>query len=96
MRPARHLRAVLYDIVWRSGLSSLEVARLLQVGQKLDAVVELDKEDYLVLSFPERAGVVGFAATSDLNLQAQRSFSLGQKLQATVVALPSQSTGRQA
>lgn len=66
------------------------------MGQKLDAVVELDKEDYLVLSFPERAGVVGFAATSDLNLQAQRSFSLGQKLQATVVALPYESTGRHA
>ena len=64
------------------------------MGQKLDAVVELDKEDYLVLSFPERAGVVGFAATSDLNLQAQRSFSLGQKLQATVMALPSERTGR--
>ena len=63
------------------------------MGQKLDAVVELDKEDYLVLSFPERPGVVGFAATSDLNLTAQRSFSLGQKLQATVVALPSESTG---
>ena len=72
------------------------MARLLQVGQKLDAVVELDKEDYLVLSFPERAGVVGFAAASDLNLQAQRSFSLGQKLQATVVALPCESTGRHA
>ena len=64
------------------------------MGQKLDAVVELHKEDYLVLSFPERAGVVGFAATSDLNLRAQRSFSLAQKLQATVVALPSESTGR--
>ena len=71
-----------------------DLACLLQVGQKLDAVVELDKEDYLVLSFPERQGVVGFAATSDLNLQAKRSFSLGQKLQATVVALPSESTGR--
>lgn len=65
----------------------------LQVGQKLEAVVELDKDDYLVLSFPERVGVIGFAATSDLNLQGQRSFSLGQKLQATVVALPTDSTG---
>lgn len=65
----------------------------LQVGQKLEAVVELDKDDYLVLSFPERPGVVGSAATSDLNLQTQRSFSVGQKLQATVVALPSDSTG---
>ena len=65
----------------------------LQVGQKLEAVVELDKDDYLVLSFPERAGIVGFAATSDLNLQGQRSFSLGQKLQATVAALPAAGTG---
>lgn len=65
----------------------------LQVGQKLEAVVELDKDDYLVLSFPEQAGVISFAATSDLNLQSQRSFSLGQKLQATVVALPAGSTG---
>ena len=65
----------------------------LQVGEKLEAVVELDKDDYLVLSFPERPGVIGFAASSDLNLQSQRSFSLGQKLQATVVALPADSTG---
>lgn len=78
----------------QSGAPSVEVACLLQVGQKLDAVVELDKEDYLVLSFPEQPGVVGFAATSDLNLTAQRSFSLGQKLQATVVVLPTESTGR--
>ena len=75
-------------------LCGTDMAHLLQVGQKLDAVVELDKEDYLVLSFPERPGVVGFAATSDFNLQAQRSFSLGQKLQATVMALPTESTGR--
>ena len=65
----------------------------LQVGEKLEAVVELEKDEYLVLSFPERAGVIGFAASSDLNLQAQRSFSLGQKLQATVVALPTDNTG---
>ena len=58
--------------------------------------MELSKDDYLVLSFPERPGVVGFAATSDLNLQslqAPRSFSLGQKLQATITALPADSTG---
>jgi hypothetical protein len=69
---------------------------LLQIGQKLEAVVELTKDDYLVLSFPERPGVVGFAATSDLNLQslqAPRSFSLAQKLQATITALPTDSTG---
>lgn len=66
------------------------------MGQKLEAVVELDKDDYLVLSFPERPGVVGFAASSDLNLrslQAARSFSVGQKLQATVVVLPTEATG---
>jgi len=63
------------------------------MGQKLEAAVELDKDDYLVLSFPERPGVVGSAATSDLNLQTRRSFNVGQKLQATIVALPSDSTG---
>ena len=68
----------------------------MQVGQKLEAVVELEKDDYLVMSFPEHAGVVAFAATSDLNLSAPRSFSVGQKLQATVVALPSDSTGTMA
>lgn len=66
------------------------------MGQKLEAVVELSKDDYLVMSFPERPGVVGFAAASDLNLQsveAPRSFSLGQKLQATISALPADNTG---
>ena len=56
--------------------------------------MELSKDDYLVLSFPERSGVVGFAATSDLqSLQAPRGFSLGQKLQATITTLPADSTG---
>ena len=60
------------------------------------AVVELIKDDYLVLSLPKHDQALGFAAMSDFNVQnqeGQMAFSLGQQLQARVSSLPSRNTG---
>ncbi|KAL0048743.1 hypothetical protein WJX82_009925 [Trebouxia sp. C0006] len=60
------------------------------------AVVELVKDDYLVLSLPKHNQAVGFAAVTDFNLQSQEGrspFKLGQQVQARIAALPSAETG---
>lgn len=60
------------------------------------AVVELVKDDYLVLSLPKHKHAIGFAATTDYNIQEQKSpaaFQLGQQMQARVAALPSICSG---
>jgi len=68
-----------------------------QVSRELvTAVVELVKDDYLVLSLPKHNQAVGFAAVTDFNLQSQEGrspFKLGQQVQARIAALPSAETG---
>jgi len=68
-----------------------------QVSRELvTAVVELVKDDYLVLSLPKHNQAVGFAAVTDFNLQNQEGrspFKLGQQVQARIAALPSAETG---
>eukprot|EP00658_Telonema_sp_P-2_P005377 TRINITY_DN12009_c0_g1_i7.p1 TRINITY_DN12009_c0_g1~~TRINITY_DN12009_c0_g1_i7.p1 ORF type:complete len:1771 (-),score=448.79 TRINITY_DN12009_c0_g1_i7:212-5524(-) len=56
-------------------------------GARVSAVVELVKEDYLVLSVPNQPGVVGFALTHTFNNRqgaAHELYSLGQKINVTV------------
>lgn len=69
----------------------------MQVSRELvTAVVELVKDDYLVLSLPKHNQAVGFAAVTDFNLQSQEGrspFKLGQQVQARIAALPSAETG---
>ena len=73
------------------------ISRCLQVGKEhLKAVVELIKDEYLVLSLPEHKHALGFAAIADYNIQEQKSsapFQLGQQVQARVAALPSKRSG---
>ncbi len=67
-----------------------------QVGAKVDSVVELVKDDYLVLSVPAQQHAIVFAATGDFNLgpaQEGRQFSPGQKLSAVVAAEASLENG---
>lgn len=70
---------------------------MLQVGREhLQAVVELVKDDYLVLSLPKHRHALGFAAITDYNLQHQKGsppFQLGQQVPARVAALPSDQSG---
>jgi len=69
----------------------------LQVSKELvNAVVELIKDDYLVLSLPNHKQAIGFAAVNDFNLPNQEGrapFTLGQQVQARITALPSDKTG---
>lgn len=59
-------------------------------------MVELVKDDYLVLSLPKHQHALGFAAVTDYNIPDQKSpapFQLGQQVQARVSALPSERSG---
>lgn len=68
-----------------------------QVGTKAEAVVELVKDDYLVLSLPAQQQAIAFAATGDFNLGSRahegRRYTPGQKLQAVVVVQASPANG---
>ncbi|KAL2653093.1 hypothetical protein R1flu_021221 [Riccia fluitans] len=66
------------------------------VGQKVAAVVELVKEEYLVLSLPDYGNWIGFASTRDYNVRQEDShkeFKHGQRLSVSIQFLPDESTG---
>ncbi|XP_031396337.1 rRNA biogenesis protein RRP5 isoform X3 [Punica granatum] len=71
-----------------------EASKSLEVHQTVTAVVEIVKENYLVLSVPEYNSAIGFAMIYDYNTQKfpKKQFSSGQSVGATVMALPSPST----
>lgn len=66
----------------------------LKVHETVTAVVEIVKEGYLVVSLPEHNFTIGYAAATDYNLQRlqRKQFSSGQRVVATIMALPSDST----
>ncbi len=69
-----------------------------QVGDEVEAMVELVKPDYAVLSLPERGGRIAFAAADDRNLRASDApprFAVGQKVAAVVASLGTPETGAQ-
>ena len=63
----------------------------------MEAVVELVKDDYLVLSLPAQQQTIAFAATSDFNLGSRahnsRQFIPGQKISAVIVEQASPENG---
>ncbi|CAH8356759.1 unnamed protein product [Eruca vesicaria subsp. sativa] len=61
----------------------------LEVHQRVSAVVEIVKEQYLILSIPEHNYTIGYAAISDYNTQKlpMKQFSTGQSVVASVEAL---------
>lgn len=71
-----------------------EASKDLEVHQTVNAIVEIVKENYLVLSLPEYNSSIGYASVSDYNTQKfpQKQFLNGQSVIATVMALPSLST----
>ncbi|WOG99939.1 hypothetical protein DCAR_0519295 [Daucus carota subsp. sativus] len=71
-----------------------EAHKDMELHQAVNAVVEIVKENYLVLSIPEYNFALGYASVKDYNTQLlpPKHFVPGQSLSATVVALPSQST----
>ncbi|KAL2897412.1 rRNA biogenesis protein RRP5 [Bienertia sinuspersici] len=65
-----------------------------KVHETVTTVVEIVKEDYLVVSLPEHNFSVGYAAVTDYNMQKlrQKQFSYGETVVATIMGLPSVST----
>ncbi|KAG9134768.1 hypothetical protein Leryth_001080 [Lithospermum erythrorhizon] len=68
----------------------------LEVNRNVNAIVEIVKEHYLVLSLPEYGNAIGFASLNDYNTQKlpPKQFSVGQSVIATIMALPTSSCGR--
>ncbi|XP_024014881.1 rRNA biogenesis protein RRP5 isoform X2 [Eutrema salsugineum] len=66
-----------------------DISKELEVHQRVSAVVEIVKEQYLVLSIPEHGYAIGYASVSDYNTQKLpvKQFSTGQSVVATVEAL---------
>ncbi|XP_024021580.1 rRNA biogenesis protein RRP5 isoform X2 [Morus notabilis] len=71
-----------------------EASKNLELHQTVNAVVEMVKENYLVLSIHECNYALGYASKFDYNSQMspQKQFLNGQSVMATVMALPSPST----
>ncbi|KAK9266592.1 hypothetical protein L1049_021657 [Liquidambar formosana] len=71
-----------------------EAYKDLEVHQTVNAVVEIVKENYLVLSMPDYNYAIGYASVTDYNTQKfpQKQFLNGQSVSATIMALPSPST----
>ncbi|KAL9228093.1 hypothetical protein vseg_003707 [Gypsophila vaccaria] len=67
----------------------------MKVHARVNAVVEIVKEEYLVVSLPEHNFAIGYTAVTDYNTQKlqQRRFSSGENIVANIMALPSESTG---
>ncbi|KAG6542156.1 hypothetical protein Mapa_016388 [Marchantia paleacea] len=64
--------------------------------QTVTAVVELVKNEYLVLSLPDHGNMIGFASMHDYNVRLQdphKDFRPGQRLTARIQHLPNASTG---
>ncbi|XVE75785.1 hypothetical protein DITRI_Ditri12bG0120500 [Diplodiscus trichospermus] len=71
-----------------------EASKDLELHQTVNAVVEIVKEHYLVLAIPEYNYAIGYASIADYNTQKlpQKHFVNGQRVIATVMALPSPAT----
>ncbi|WOL03965.1 rRNA biogenesis protein RRP5 [Canna indica] len=69
----------------------------LKLHQTVNAVVEIVKQNYLVLSVPEYSNAIGFASVTDYNIQKlpHKHFKNGESVVATVGEVPcSDSPGR--
>ncbi|CAL9220483.1 unnamed protein product [Arabidopsis halleri] len=65
------------------------ISKELEVHQRVSAVVEIVKEQHLVLSIPEHGYTIGYASISDYNTQKLpvKQFSTGQSVVASVKAV---------
>ncbi|GKV41870.1 hypothetical protein SLEP1_g49347 [Rubroshorea leprosula] len=71
-----------------------EASKELEMHQTVNAVVEIVKENYLVLSLPEYNDAIGYASIADYNTQRfpSKQYVNGQSVIATIMAFPSPST----
>nr|GMD47877.1 rRNA biogenesis protein RRP5 isoform X1 [Ipomoea batatas] len=72
-----------------------EAQKDFEVNKSVNAVVEIVKENYLVLSIPACNYALGYASLNDFNTQnlPVKQFVNGQSVIATIMALPDSSTG---
>ncbi|GFP79860.1 protein rrp5 homolog [Phtheirospermum japonicum] len=72
-----------------------EAHKDLELNQIVNAIVEIVKENYLVLSLPAYNCTIAYASLSDYNTQKlpTKQFTHGQSVSATVMALPTPATG---
>ncbi|GMP97188.1 hypothetical protein CsSME_00045548 [Camellia sinensis var. sinensis] len=96
------LRAAFVDIL-REETSKVDINKKkrkkeshkeLEVHQTVDAMVEIVKDTYLVLSIPQYNFAVGYASLTDYSTQKfpPRQYVNGQSVIATIMALPSPAT----
>ncbi|KAG0305918.1 rRNA biogenesis protein rrp5 [Dissophora globulifera] len=73
----------------------VELAKLQKSQDSMEAVIELVKDEYLVLSLPELNNTIAFAATRQLNNRRDRfiAYKVGEKVR-TVVAYAPKSLGK--
>ncbi|RAL51772.1 hypothetical protein DM860_010490 [Cuscuta australis] len=66
----------------------------LEVNQSVNAVVEIVKENYVVLSIPACNNALGYASSNDFNTQnlSLTQFVTGKSVNATIMSLPDPST----
>ncbi|TKY53223.1 RRP5-like protein [Spatholobus suberectus] len=71
-----------------------EALKDLVLHQTVNTVVEIVKENYMVVSIPENDYTIGYASVSDYNTQRfpRKQYLNGQSVVATVMALPSPET----
>ncbi|GFR41334.1 hypothetical protein Agub_g2019, partial [Astrephomene gubernaculifera] len=73
--------------------AAAQARKKLKAGTSVEAVVEgIRPGEYLILSLPEHASLIAFAAATDYNTPrpelVPRSFTVGQRITATVAVLP--------
>ncbi|CAL5418123.1 unnamed protein product [Camellia sinensis] len=89
------VRAVVLDVAKIEHLKrKKESHKELEVHQTVDAMVEIVKDAYLVLSIPQYNFAVGYASLTDYSTQKfpPRQYVNGQSVIATIMALPSPAT----
>ncbi|EFJ26457.1 hypothetical protein SELMODRAFT_451250 [Selaginella moellendorffii] len=100
------VKACILDVVKTDGIVDLSLQKrmlkfkktkaVLQLHQRVEVVVELVKDEYLVLSLPKFENSIGFASTRDYNIRVLRPhdhYSPGQKFSATIYSFGSESVG---
>ncbi|CAG8693304.1 17038_t:CDS:2, partial [Acaulospora colombiana] len=67
-----------------------ELRKLLKNGETVDAVVELVKEDYIIVSLPKQGNTIAFATSKSYNDRSQpfTRYKFGQKAKAKIVHVP--------
>ncbi|CAG8443978.1 414_t:CDS:10, partial [Scutellospora calospora] len=67
-----------------------ELKKIAKRGITVDAVVELVKEDYIIVSLPEQCNTIAFAAAKSYNNRTQSlmRYSFKQKMKAQIIHIP--------